>query len=173
MCAKFRFLPLWAPVLASCVGLPTGPSMLVLPGTGKSFSQFTTDDYHCRQFAYAQAGGSTPDQAAVSSGVASAAVGTALGAAMGAAVGGGQGAAVGAGTGLVAGSLVGTGNAQVSGYAAQQRYDTAYVQCMYASGHKVPVVGQFRDGFPSGADRQPAADIPPPPPGSPPPPPPR
>jgi outer membrane lipoprotein SlyB len=169
MFGKFKFSALLAmPLLAGCVGMPTGPSMLVLPGTGKSFDQFRNDDYSCRQFAYQQVGGVTPTQAAVSSGVASAAIGTALGAAAGAAIGGGQGAAVGAGTGLVAGGLVGTGTAQASGYEAQQRYDMSYLQCMYASGHKVPVVGQFKDDSPSSGEH-PNASIPPPPPGTPPP----
>ena len=74
---------------------------MVLPGSGKSFEQFRTDDYQCRQFAIQQAGGATPNQASAASGVASAAVGTGLGAAAGAAIGGGPGAAIGAGGGLL------------------------------------------------------------------------
>jgi hypothetical protein len=109
--------------------------------------------------------------------LASAAVGTALGAAAGAALSGGSGgaAAFGAGGGLLAGSLVGAGNASTSLYDTQQRYDIAYIQCMYAKGHQVPVNGQFSNV--QAAPRQPqvvqpGANIPPPPPGLPPPPPP-
>jgi len=156
MLRKLKLFPLLAmPLLTACVSMPTGPSMLVLPGTGKNFDQFRNDDYNCRQYAYVQVGGVTPNQASATSGLASAAIGTALGAAAGAAIGGGQGAAIGAGTGLLAGGMVGSSNARVSGYQAQERYDISYVQCMYASGHKVPVSGQIRDdspvsGYPSG-----------------------
>ncbi len=191
MFRKLKFPVLLAmPLLAGCVSMPTGPSMLVLPGTGKNFDQFRNDDYNCRQYAYEQVGGVTPNQAAVTSGVASAAIGTALGAAAGAAIGGGQGAAIGAGAGLLAGGLAGSSNARTSGYAAQERYDMSYVQCMYASGHKVPVAGQIREDYPvsgyPGSSSYPGSgsypgnssypssgSIPPPPPGTPPPPPPR
>jgi hypothetical protein len=157
-------------LLAGCASMPDGPSVMVLPGTGLPFDQFRGDDAVCRQYAFLQVGGKTPNQAAVDSGVASAAVGTAVGAAAGAALGGGSGAAIGAGTGLVAGSVVGTGAAERSGYGSQQRYDTAYIQCMYAKGHRVPVSGQFSNEG-RGRAANPATNIPPPPPGSPPPPP--
>jgi len=157
-------------VATGCVSIPTGPSVMVLPAPGQSFDQFRYDDANCQQFAYSQVGGSTANDAALESGVASAAIGTALGAAAGAAFGGGRGAAIGAGSGLVAGSLMGTAAAGSSRYASQQRYDAAYIQCMYAKGHQVPVSGQL----PNVAPYQHAApaNIPPPPPGSPPPPPP-
>jgi hypothetical protein len=119
--------------LAACTSIPSGPSMMSLPGSGRSFEQFRYDDYYCRQFAYEQIGGTTPNRASISSSVASAAVGAGLGAAAGAAWGGGRGAAIGAGTGLVAGSLAGAHTAGASGY----------VQCMYGKGHRVPVSGQM------------------------------
>lgn len=164
-------------LLTACVYLPTGPSMMVLPGAGKSFDQFRSDDYLCRQYASQQGDSLTARQAYVSSGMESAAVGTALGAAAGAAIGGGRGAAIGAGSGLLAGSLTGSEAARTSGYLSQQRYDMAYIQCMYAKGHRVPVEGQFLDDTyvsqPLTAPVQaPAITIPPPPPGNPPPPPP-
>ena len=153
---------------AGCVSIPTGPSVMVLPGSGISFDQFRNDDAVCQQYAYYQVGGTTANQAGVSSGATSAAVGTALGAAAGAAIGGGRGAAIGAGTGLVGGSLAGAGAAGSSMYATQDRYDIAYIQCMYAKGHQVPVSGQFSTETPRQA-APPASHIPPPPPGSPPP----
>ncbi len=156
--------------LGACVSMPTGPSMMALPGTGKSFEQFRFDDNDCRQYSYAQIGGNTPERAAADSGAKSAALGTLIGAAAGAAINGGQGAAVGAGVGLAGGALAGTGAADQSGRNLQYRYDIAYTQCMYAKGHKVPVTGRFV----SNEGSAPAASTPPPPPpGSPPPPPPR
>src|SRR5262245_48946906 len=166
-------------VLAACTTMPTGPAVMVLPGTGKSFDQFKFDDAECRQFASAQVGGSSPDGASESSGVKSAAVGTAVGAAAGALIGGRSGAATGAGVGLIAGSATGAGAAGASQRTLQQRYDVGYQQCMYAKGHRVPVAGRFEATRPAPYSYQqsPApgatyAPPPPPPPGSPPPPPP-
>ena len=167
---KLYWLGLAAIAASGCASLPNGPSVMVLPGTGVAFEQFRNDDAVCQQYAYFQVGGTTPNQAGVNSGVASAAAGTALGAAAGAAIGGGGGAAIGAGSGLVAGSMVGSSAAGSSMQATQQRYDVAYIQCMYAKGHRVPVSGQFSDQV----LRRPLLtnpQVPPPPPGSPPPPP--
>ncbi|NMG77653.1 YMGG-like glycine zipper-containing protein, partial [Aromatoleum diolicum] len=133
-------------VAGGCVSMPVGPSMLVLPGTGSSFSEFRADDLACRQYAYDYIGGRSAEQRASESGVASAVVGTAIGAAVGAAVDGGRGAGVGAGAGLLIGSAAGTEAAQTSAYGAQRRYDYAYIQCMYASGHRVPVSGRYSTG---------------------------
>jgi outer membrane lipoprotein SlyB len=153
---------------SGCVSLPTGPSVMVLPGSGLSFEQFRNDDAVCQQYAYVQIGGTTAQKQAERSGVTSAAIGTALGAAAGAAIGGGEGAAIGAGTGLLGGSLVGTGTAESSMYGTQDRYNVAYIQCMYSKGHKVPVSGQFSNETVRQAE-PPSSPIPPPPPGSPPP----
>ena len=38
-----------AVVLAGCPSAPTGPSVMVLPGTNKSMEQFQADDARCRQ----------------------------------------------------------------------------------------------------------------------------
>jgi len=51
-CAKRRVI--WLPLaallgLSACTVMPTGPSVMALPGTGKSFDQFRADDYDCRQ----------------------------------------------------------------------------------------------------------------------------
>jgi hypothetical protein len=161
------FLLIISLALTACVSIPTGPSVMVLPGTGKSFDQFRFDDGGCKQYAYDQIGGQTAARAQESSGVASAAIGTVVGAAAGAAIGGdSSSAAVGAGVGLLGGSLAGAGAANASAYEAQRRYDMAYQQCMYAKGHRVPVSGRFTP------ERPPAYSAPPPPPpGSPPPPP--
>ena len=155
--------------IGACTVLPTGPSMLVLPGTGRSMENFRYDDNECRQYAYFQIGGVTTQDAANQAAVGSAVVGTAVGALAGAAIGGSQGAAVGAGVGLVGGTAVGTSSAYASGYGTQRQYDNAYIQCMYAKGHRVPVPANM--AYPR-AVRSNDAGIPPPPPGAPPPPPP-
>jgi len=144
--------------------MPTGPAVMVLPGTGKNFDQFRFDDGACRQFAYDQVAGVTPSRAADDSGVRSAAAGTLLGAAAGAAIDGSSGAAVGAGVGLLFGGLAGAGAAERSAYGAQYRYDVAYQQCMYAKGHRIPVTARFTQAPPA-ANYTP----PPPPPNQPPP----
>ena len=163
-------------LVCACANIPTGPSIMVLPAPGQSFDQFRNDDAICQQFANSQMGGTSANDAAVDSEVGSAVVGTLLGAALGAAVGGGGGAAIGAGSGLVAGSVMGLGSSGGSRNATQQRYDGAYMQCMYAKGHQVPVSGHIsnQSSYPSAAPYQsapPVANIPPPPPGLPPPPP--
>jgi hypothetical protein len=154
-------------LLSACASVPNGPSALALPGTGKNFDQFRYDDASCRQYAYEQIGGTTANQASDSSLAKSAVVGTALGAALGAAVGGGNGAGVGAGTGLLFGSLMGVEEGNKSSYGAQKRYDNAYIQCMYAKGHKVPISGRVmteQQPAPNTQQSAPAAYPPPPPP---------
>lgn len=164
--------------IAGCTVLPTGPSVLVLPGTGQSFDQFRGDDAYCRQYASFQVGGVSANDTAVNANVTSAVAGGALGAVAGAAIDGGRGAAIGGGSGLVAGSLLGIQPANDSMYAMQQSYDTAYIQCMYAKGHQVPVSGQFlnttpyNSNFKSDKNPNPQTTTPPPPPtGQPPAPP--
>jgi hypothetical protein len=147
-------------LLGACATIPTGPSVLVLPGSGRNFDQFRLDESDCRAYAYQQIGGVTAEQAQIDSGVRSAVVGTVVGAAAGAAIGGGRGAGIGAGSGLLVGSLAGSEAARGSAWGAQGRYDNAYVQCMYAKGHRVPVSGRYSTDAP----RQPRNYPPPPPP---------
>ncbi len=129
--------------LGACATMPTGPSVMSLPGQGKSFEEFRQDDAVCRQFAFEQIGGVSGQQAAQDSAVKSAVVGTIIGAAAGAAIGSasgdmGAGAAIGGGAGLLYGSAVGSSYASGSYYEAQRRYDYAYMQCMYAKGNQIP-----------------------------------
>jgi hypothetical protein len=79
--------------------VPTEPTTLALPGTGKTLEQFQADDAECRRYAIAR----------VSPGA----------------------------------------NAATSDD-AQRRYDFAFVQCMYAKGHKVPVSGGYTSTAPAG-----------------------
>ena len=178
-----------AVLMAGCVAFPTGPSLSALPGSGKNFDQFRGDDDSCRQYAYESIGGQTPATAQQNSAILSGVAGAAIGAALGGAIGGGHGAAVGAGVGAATGGIAGVSAGDYSARDAQHRYDNAYVQCMYARGHKVPVAGSYRPYYapapayvPPPPPPPPAASAPPPPnrygappppPGSAPPPPPR
>ncbi len=129
---------------AGCASIPNGPGVMALPGQGMSFEQFQADDYGCQAYARQATGLPPTQQAATDSAVNSAAVGTAVGAAAGALLGAaggnaGAGAAIGAGSGLILGSAAGTDAYGGTAYNIQERYDSAYVQCMYARGHQVPV----------------------------------
>ncbi len=157
-------------LLTACTSIPTGPSVMVLPGTGQSIEQFRADEAWCKDDAFRQIGGRSAEQAQRESAMSSAAVATAVGALAGAAIGGdSRGAAVGAGVGLIAGSASGSDAARRSEIGTQRQYDNAYIQCMYAKGHRVPVSGNLVST--RAPVRAAEAAIPPPPPGKPPAPP--
>jgi uncharacterized protein YcfJ len=131
-------------VLVSCATLPNGPTAQVVPGQGKTFEQFQSDDAVCRQWAGQQIG-QTPQQTTNQNTVTGAAVGTGAGALLGAIIGSasghaGTGAAIGAGSGLLVGGAAGANAGQASGMEAQRRYDMAYQQCMAAKGNQVPAM---------------------------------
>jgi hypothetical protein len=148
-----------------CATVPRGPSVKVLPGSGKTFEQFQADDAACRQWAD-QHIGESPQETINQNTVTGAAVGTAAGAVLGAIVGSasghaGTGAAIGAGSGLLLGTASGANAGQAYGMEAQRRYDIAYEQCMYAKGNQIP-------GMESGPPAPVAEAVPPPPPPPPP-----
>lgn len=170
-------------LLAGCTTVPSGPSIMSLPGSGKNFDEFRADDMTCRQYAQMQSS-NDPNQAGVDAGLRSAAVGTVVGAAAGALINGHQGAGVGAGSGLIVGSMAGTGAANSSTYGMQRAYDNAYIQCMYAKGNQVPIAGNLQSNprpapaWGGGTSYPPSAgyvqnpstrNTPPPPPNAPPP----
>lgn len=165
--------------LAGCATYPTGPSLMALPGNGSTFEQFRLDDAMCQGYAQQMLGGKTPQQAASDSGANTAAVGAVVGAAAGALIGAASGdpaagAAIGGGSGLLLGSASASDSYSGSGYLAQNRYDDAYIQCMYAKGHQVPVpasVAKYQQSAPAApaytppppASSYPAPNTPPPP----------
>ena len=180
-------------LLSGCATVPHGPSVMVLPGSSKSFEQFQADDAVCRQWASQQVG-TTAQKTATDSTVGGAVIGTVVGAAAGAALGAAAGnpaigAAAGAGVGLLGGTAIGASRGDAYGGSVQRRYDMSYTQCMYAKGNQVPGARGSRvqqqpavlaarsagASAPSGHLRSPASavspTIPPPPPGPPPPPP--
>ncbi len=158
------FCPLLAAlVVGGCATLPTGPSVMALPGSGRPFEQFQADDVSCRQWA-AQQIGMSPQETANQNTAVGAVTGTALGAALGAARGAasgnaGTGAAIGAASGLLGGTVVGANAGQAYGWEAQRRYDIAYQQCMFAKGNQIPGTVQQNNRSYS------APPPPPPPPG--------
>lgn len=147
-------------VLIGCASMPTGPSVLVLPGTGRSIDDFRASDFQCRNFAARQIGARSEDPV-----VRNAVIGTAVGAVAGAAIGGHQGAGVGAGAGLLVGSATGAEASQRFGFDSQRQYDNAYIQCMYAGGHRVPVPASMVQSLRQASDSAVPAggNIPPPP----------
>jgi hypothetical protein len=151
-------------VLGGCVTVPTGPAVMVLPGSQKSFEQFRADEADCRNYAQAVIGGPNAAQPANDAAAANAAAGAALGAAAGAIIGAasgnaGHGAAIGAGTGLLFGSAAGSNTAGYSSYQLQRHYDVAYMQCMYARGNQVPGQVVYRGAAP--VSRTPVYSYPP------------
>jgi hypothetical protein len=110
-----------AAVIGGCASTPTGPSVMVLPGTNKTMDHFKADEGRCRQMATTE-----------------------------------------------------LQREQRGSLSAQQRYDMAYMQCMYAAGNQIPGISRRDYSTPgaaspatSGGMSQPPA----PPSGTPPPPP--
>ena len=174
-------------LLTGCATVPHGPSVMVLPGSSKSFEEFQADDAVCRQWASQQVG-TTAEKSSTESTVGGAVIGTVVGAAAGAALGAAAGnpaigAAAGAGVGLLGGTAVGASRGDAYGGSVQRRYDMSYTQCMYAKGNQVPGARgsrvQQQPAYTSPAPPPPppppassvAPTVPPPPPGPPPPPP--
>jgi len=111
--------------VAGCAVRPMGPSVAVMPAANKPFEAFQHDQTICKQFAEQEVSGQA--EAANRQAVGAAFLGTGLGAALGGALGGGGAAGAGAAE-----------SSQAAQPAIQQRYDTAFEQCMYAKGNQVP-----------------------------------
>ena len=129
-------------ILSACATMPTGPSVMVLPSTGKSFEVFQSEDLACRNWAALQTG-ATPAGVVNQNLTGGAAIGALMGAGLGAAIGAasgnaGAGAAIGAGSGLIGGAAMASSPAYAAGWDVQQRYDNAYQQCMYPKGNQIP-----------------------------------
>ena len=144
-----------------------GTSVMVLPGGGRSFDDFRADEASCR--ATHSNRPEAPRHSSAARPLPPGRPSAPRSVPLPAAIGGQQGAAVGAGSGLIVGSAVGIDNAQQAGYGTQRQYDNAYVQCMYAKGHRVPVPAGMASAY---VANSPASGTPHPPSGNPPPPPP-
>jgi hypothetical protein len=92
-------------LLYGCATIPPGPSVMVLPGNGRSFDSFQADDSVCRQWAQTRTewnANRTVNEDVAGGTIAGGALGAAAGALIGAASGNvGPGAAIGAGAGLL------------------------------------------------------------------------
>lgn len=129
--------------LGGCaVALPSGPTVLAVPGPGRTLDSFQLDDLACRRYASASvnpAEAQAGSQAAVGNAIVGTGAGAALGALLGAATGSpATGAALGAGGGLLVGGSSGSSVAQSSAAGLQRQYNMAYIQCMVAKGNTVP-----------------------------------
>ena len=141
-CFGLALMPALA--LSACaVAPPSGPTVVAMPGQGKSLAQFQQDDASCRNYAQSktpnagQASANAQNSAATSA-VAGTLIGAAAGAALGA-IGGnaGLGAGIGAGVGLAGGAAAGSNNTQAAADSLQGSYDVAYAQCMVANGETI------------------------------------
>ena len=56
-------------LLSACATRPTGPSVMAMPGSTKTFDQFRLDDMDCRSYASEQTGGRDGDSVSSDSGV--------------------------------------------------------------------------------------------------------
>ena len=116
-------------VAGACGSLPAdnAPTVAVMPGGGKNMAQFNSDDIACRDAARGKANTKTPLPVAMGLGdkieVASARGAIAL-------------RDNSESTGSVYGGAVAEDSAA---FTTQQRFDTAYVGCMYTKGHKIPI----------------------------------
>lgn len=130
-------------LLAGCaVQPPTVPTVMALPGSGKSLAAFQQDDFACRNYASQTVAYQSPGQAGATPGVTGAALGTLAGAALGAGLGAvagnaGTGAAIGGATGLLGGASVGSSRGAASQFSLQQQFNIAYTQCMFSHGNSV------------------------------------
>lgn len=163
---------------ACAIPQTAAPRVAAMPGEGRTFEQFQSDDQRCRQAAAAANGFVTPKQAADQGAQQAVLFGTGAGIAGGAMIGSsmaavGAGAILGGGAGIVAGSLLAAGVAESASQGNQHHYDVTYVQCMAAAGERVPDLlaaagsGVMTGGGPVAAAPQsyaPQSFAPPPPP---------
>lgn len=164
-------------LISGCATKPPGPSVMVLPASGKSFDSFSADDLSCRQWAESQTGwkaNETTNQNLLSGSGIGALLGAGLGGAIGSTSGHfGSGAAIGAAAGMIGGLAASSNQANVAGNEVQRRYDIAYQQCMYSKGNQIPgIETKYRryappppppQGYIPGESSRPPAYPPPPP----------
>lgn len=118
----------------ACAALPGGnsPTVEALPGGGKDMVAFNTDDIACRTTARTRSSENTP----LTSG---------MGLGVGEVVASGRGKlTVRENADSTTGSVYGGAPAADAGNpTSQQRFDTAYLQCMFSKGHKIPLKEQM------------------------------
>jgi hypothetical protein len=128
-------------LLSACAQTPMGPTVQVLPGPNKSFSNFQSDQSICRGFAEQAVSDQAQNANVRMLGVS--ALTTALGAGLGGAIGGGTGAGIGAAGGALAGAGLGAMRTSSAQSSIQTQYDNAFAQCMFSLGNSVPNPGSM------------------------------
>jgi hypothetical protein len=115
--------------LGACASAPHAPSVSVLPGGGKSMEVFNTDDIACRVLSAQHSFDKGPPTDGMGLGTSPAVVEPR------------SPEARRSDTETGTGSMFGGAPAQEAdnSFTAQQRYDTAYLKCMFSKGHQVPV----------------------------------
>ena len=115
--------------LGACASAPSAPSVSVLPGGGKSMAAFNADDIACRGVSAQRTLDKGPPTDSMGLGASPAVVETRS-----------QDARQ-SDTETGTGSLFGGAPAQEAdnSFTPQQRFDTAYLKCMFSKGHQVPV----------------------------------
>lgn len=136
-------------LLGACTAaVPSSPTIVAMPGHGRSWNQFLADNLTCKNYASTQMPGTgQATEASQNKAALTSAAGTIIGAGLGAAFGSlagnvGAGAAIGGGLGLLGGMAVAGNNTQTTADSLQGRYDVAYAQCMVGHGESIqqPVV---------------------------------
>src|SRR5271169_4669770 len=138
-------------LLAGCAPIafqPPGPSVTVLPAPNKPFDIYVQDHATCKQFAAGEVAGAA-DQANIRT-LADAGTNMVLGAAIGGAAGGGVGAGIGAASGAIGGGWFAANDTPWGVYGIQNRYDAAFIECMYAKGNQIPRITSGFTGYPQG-----------------------
>ena len=141
-----KFIVLYCTLLSlctvsACATIPPGPGVTVVPARGKPFELFQQEDALCRRWAEQQIGVS-PQEVVNKDTTTGAMVGTAVGAGFGALTGAasgqaGEGALIGGAVGMLVGATSGSDSGRISGQDVQRRYDSAYLQCMYAKDNHI------------------------------------
>lgn len=139
---SLAILPVLA--LSACaVATPTNPTVVAMPGPGKTWDQFQQDQAACEAYARTQLPNAGQTAAASQQhSMATAAAGTVIGAGTGAAIGSlagnvGAGAGIGALAGMLGGAAVAGNQTQATANSLQGRYDVAYAQCMVGHGESM------------------------------------
>lgn len=109
------------------------PTVEVLPGGGKDMVAFNADDIACRSTATSRANENSPLPTAMGLGDRQEVVASSRGR-----------ATLRENADSTTGSIYGGAPAANAGTpTAQQRFDTAYVQCMFSKGHQIPLKEQL------------------------------
>ena len=124
-----------AALLTACAEKPMGPTVQVMPGSGKSFASFQNDQAICRSFAEQSVSGQARN--ANLRGAGAGLLTTGLGAGLGAAIGGGSGAGIGAAAGALGGTAIGATTSSNAQRSIQAQYPADGIVENYLGGSPI------------------------------------